>query len=457
MTTVVKRNDSAALTWADKIAYALPALPLAVIGIPVYVFLPKFYTDTIGLSITVVGGLLLAVRVFDALTDPVIGYLSDRTSNRFGRRRPYIALGSIGLSVSMVFLFIPPAYSITGLNLYFGFWLFLLFFFWTVITIPYESLGPELTPDYHERTSLFAIRDGFLIAGTLLAAASPVLIGQAMTALGRLPSEKERFAVMAFLFAPMLLVCSFYCFFHINEKYRQNSSTGLFKGFSTVLKNRPFMVLISGYTISAFGSNLPATLILYYVEYVLEAPNAEGFLLIYFLTGILFLPFWIKVSRKWGKKKAWITSMVINTGAFSGVFFLGPGDALIYGVLVFISGIGFGAGLALPSSIQADVIDYDQLLTGQRREGRYIGLWAIAKKLSAALGVGIGLLLLGQSGYSPNIEQSDHTVFMLRVLYALVPCLCNVLAIIIIFFYPISEKRHDRIRRELKEKGYEIS
>ncbi len=149
--------------------------------------------------------------------------------------------------------------------------------------------------------------------------------------------------------------------------------------------------------------------------------------------------------------------MSINTGSFMGVFFLGPGDAFLYGVLVFLSGTGFGAGLVLPSSIQADVIDYDQLLTGQRREGRYIGLWSIAKKLSAALGIGIGLLLLGNTGYSPNMDQSESTVMALRVLYALVPCLCNILAIVIICFYPITEKRHARIRREIENTTHQSS
>ena len=442
------------LPWHRKFAYALPALSLAVIGIPVYVFLPKFYTDTIGLDIATVGILLMAVRLFDAVTDPVIGYLSDRTTGRCGRRRPYMALGAVGLAVSILFLFRPPVPGSDGLALYFGAWLFALFFFWTVITIPYESLGPEMTPDYHERTSLFSIRDGFLILGTLLAAASPVLIDGALKWMGQVPAEADRFSVMAFVFSPMIVAFSFYCIWQIRETGRRKEQdklhVGFAAGFSAVLKNRPFLILITGFTISAFGSNLPATLILYYVEYVLQVEHAEGYLLVYFLTGILFLPFWIRVSGKIGKKNAWILSMAVNTGAFIGVFFLGPGDAMAYGVLVFLSGIGFGAGLALPSSIQADVIDYDQVLTGQRREGRYIGLWSIAKKLSAALGVGIGLLLLGSTGYSPNIRQDETTVFMLRVLYALVPCLCNLLSMAIISFYPISEQAHARIRKQIE-------
>ena len=440
------------VSWTDTFAYALPALSLAVIGIPVYVYLPKFYTDVIGVNIATVGALLMAVRLFDAVTDPVIGYVSDRTSGRFGRRKPYIALGALGLAAAILFLFQPPVLTAEAMTLYFGFWLFALFFFWTLITIPYESLGPELTTDYHERTLLFSVRDGFLILGTLLAAATPVLIDEIMTSFGRPPTEKERFSIMAYLFAPMIVVFSLVCICRIKEKFNRPMTDHLLKGFFDVVRNRPFMILIAGYTVSALGSNLPATLILFYVEYVLQARNAEIFLLIYFVTGVAFLPMWIAISRTTGKKRAWILSMVINTGAFSGVFFLGPGDAAIYGGLVFLSGIGFGAGLALPSAIQADVIDYDQLLTGQRREGRYIGLWSIAKKLAAALGIGIGLLLLGRTGYSPNVAQTASTVFMLKVLYALVPCLCNVVSIAIIRFYPISEQEHARIRNEIERR-----
>ena len=104
---------------------------------------------------------------------------------------------------------------------------------------------------------------------------------------------------------------------------------------------------------------------------------------------------WTALARRLGKKQAWLAAMAVNTGAFAGVFFLGPGDAAAYGVLVFLSGIGFGATLAIPSAMQADVIDYDELLSGRRREGQYIGLWSIAKKTAAALGIGVGLTVLG--------------------------------------------------------------
>jgi len=137
--------------------------------------------------------------------------------------------------------------------------------------------------------------------------------------------------------------------------------------------------------------------------------------------------------------------MAINTFAFSGVFFLGAGDEWLYGILVVMSGVGFGATLALPSAIQADVIDYDEYLTGRRQEGWYIGIWSVVKKLTAALGVGAGLTILGAVGYAPGAPQPPEVVYTLKVLYALVPCLCNVLAFAIASTFPISKDAHVRI------------
>jgi GPH family glycoside/pentoside/hexuronide:cation symporter len=188
------------------------------------------------------------------------------------------------------------------------------------------------------------------------------------------------------------------------------------------------------------------------VEYVLQSKLADLFLLIYFVTAVLFLPGWIYMARKLEKKVTWLAAMVINTGAFTGVFFLGPGDANLYGVLVFVSGIGLGATLAIPSAMQADVIDYDELLSGQRREGEYIGIWSITKKLAAALGVGLALSILGAVGYTPNVEQSEQVQFTLRVLYALVPSLCNIAAFLIALAYPISRSIHKDILAAIVEK-----
>ncbi len=438
----------------EKLAYAAPAFALAVVGIPVYVYIPKFYTDVVGINITVLGYLLFSVRIFDAVTDPAIGYISDRTQTRFGRRRPYIAVGSILVAAAMFILFNPPAASASFETAWFGISVYTLFLFWTVVAVPFESLGPEITFDYHERTSLFGMRDGFLIAGTLAAASSPAAVHWLLNLAPDAQGERAKFFWIAVIYAPLLIGTCWWCVLSIRERQTaaEPQKMGFWHGLRQVAHNRPFVILLIAYTVSAIGNNLPATLILFYVEYVLQSQLADFFLMLYFVTGIIFLPAWIMISRRTGKKAAWLASMAINTGAFVGVFFLGPGDAAIYGVLVFLSGIGFGATLAIPSAIQADVIDYDELLTGERREGQYIGLWSISKKFAAAVGIGAGLSVLGMAGYTPNAEQPAAVQMTLRVLYALVPSLCNIVAIVIAFAYPISSRMHADIRKAIVQR-----
>ncbi len=437
-----------------KIAYAAPAAALAVIGIPVYVYIPKFYTDVVGINVVLLGYILFSVRLFDAVTDPLIGYASDRTQTRFGRRRPYIIGGSFFVALLMILLFNPPAGSPAFETAWFGLTIYALFLFWTIVTVPYESLGPEITFDYHERTVLFGMRDGFLIGGTLMAASAPALVKIIFGLPDNADGERAKFFWISLIYTPILIGSCWWCVTSIKELPQKVSSTSteIFSGIRQVFSNRPFMILLLAYTISAIGNNLPATLILFYVQYVLESDLADFFLLLYFVTGILFLPAWIYLARRTGKKIAWLASMALNTGAFIGVFFLGPGDALIYGTLVFFSGIGFGATLAIPSAIQADVIDYDELLTGKRREGQYIGLWSISKKLAAAVGIGLGLSILGMAGYIPNAEQSESVKLALRTLYALVPSLCNFAGLLIALAYPLNDTIHQQIRSAIAER-----
>jgi GPH family glycoside/pentoside/hexuronide:cation symporter len=448
--------NQASLTALQKTAYAAPAFVLAVVGIPVYVYIPKFYTDVVGVHIGALGAILLLVRLFDAVTDPAIGILSDRMRTRYGRRRPLMALGAAFTAISILLLFNPPGFqSDLPATLWFLALIFTLFLSWTVVIVPYESLGPELTFDYDERTALFSMRDGALIAGTLAAAASPA----AVQWLAGLPEggagERQTFFILSVLYTPLILAGTLWCVASFKERLPGALEAGrtALQGIGSSFQNRPFRILLIAYTIAAVGNNLPATLILYYVEYVLHSGLADLFLVLYFVTGIAFLPVWVYFSGRMGKKPVWLLAMAINTGAFFWVFFLGPGDAGMYGVLVVLSGIGFGATLAIPSAIQADVIDYDELTTGERREGLYIGLWSIAKKLAAALGVGAGLALLGASGYEPNIRQSESVVFTLRVLYALVPCLCNAAAIFVALSYPISAAHHRRIRDAIRRRS----
>jgi GPH family glycoside/pentoside/hexuronide:cation symporter len=226
-----------------KIAYAAPAYALAVVGIPVYVYIPKFYTDVVGINIAILGYLL-----FVALT--------------------------------MYLLFNPPLASPTFETVWFGVCIYTLFLFWTAVVVPFESLGPEVTFDYDERTSLFGLRDGFLIAGTLAAASSPAAVQWLFGLSGDDAGERAKFFWIAIIYAPLLIGTCWWCALAIREN-RQNANTqtfGIWRGLRQVTRNRPFMILLIAYTVSAIGNNLPATLILFYVEYVLQSKLADGWL-----------------------------------------------------------------------------------------------------------------------------------------------------------------------------------
>lgn len=421
-------------------AYALPAFALAVVGIPIYIYIPKFYTDTLGLPVSLAGISLLAIRAFDAITDPLMGFISDRTRTPMGRRRPYLLAGSTLLSMAILALFHPPDLDARNLSIWFVISLALVFLFWTVTVVPYEALGPELTRDVHTRTVLFSARDGALIAGTMVAASIPVAIRAAFSSGGSDADDKTLFLTMALICIPLIIGCCLICFFAVKEKLPRGTpeATSLSQVLET-FKNRPFVILISAFAFGAIAAQMPATLILFYVEHVLRSSRAEIFLLIYFVTGIFCLPFWVSLAKHTGKKRAWMGAMLINTGAFFFVFWLGQGDELWYGILVCLSGVGFGAGLALPSALTADVIDYDASLSGQRREGQYVGVFSVAKKMAGAAGAGIGLWILGIAGYVPGQPQSDDVIFALRILYALVPCILSIAGLIIAGFYPLRD------------------
>lgn len=446
------------VTLGDKIVYSLPGLVLAAVGVPLYVYIPKFYTDVVGVSAGAIGVLILVARLTDAVSDPLIGVLSDRTRTRYGRRRPYIALGSIALAALLFALYTPPHGSQWLLTVWFGACLLLLSVAWTLVDVPWESLGPEITHGYDERTALFSFREGMTIVGLILAAASPLLIERALSLSASAADQRLKFAVFGGVYAPLVIVCCWFCVLRIRETglgRRATPERRFWRSWRETFANRPFRVLLAAYAVSSVGANLPATLILYYVEYVLGGANTELFLLLYIVSGIAFLPLWLGVSKKMDKKRAWIAAMLINTGAFLGVFFLGRGDLLAYGVLTVVSGTGFGASLALPAAMQADVIDYDELRHGSRREGRYIGLWSVVRKGSSALGMGLSLPVLDWAGYQPGQEQTEQVRLTLRVLYCLIPCLCQLGAVAIALAYPLSRGRHQAVLEgiEAHERG----
>lgn len=427
--------------------FSLPALPLALLGVSFYVYLPKYLSDVYGISLTSLGTIILVSRVWDALLDPMMGHISDRTNSRWGRRKPWIGLSVIPLAVCSFLLyslptFLNPTTSVTILTL-------LFFVFWTMYAVPYEAWGAELSSDYHERTKLLGSRDGMMMIGTFLASVIPVVFQWMNETKITEFSKVDTQSIINLMYGSLLVLCTAICLLGIKERSWEEEKRpfgSVFSNTLSVLKNKPFLVLLIAYTIGAFGATLPATLILFYVESVLQSERGSLFLMIYFLIGLGFLPFWIFLARRWDKKQAWLSAMAVNTISFIGVLFLSAGDELWFGILVACSALGYGGSLAIPSSMQADIIDVDEIEHGVRREGQFIGLWSVSKKLSAALGAGIALPILEISGYQPGASQHATVLIVLAILYAGVPSACNLIAMAVALKYPINKNSFGELR-----------
>jgi len=443
------------LTIFNYISYAGPAFALSIMAMSFFVYGPKYYSDEIGLNLKLIGAVVFFSRIWDAITDPLCGYLTDRTKSRFGRRMPWMMASLIPLVFLFILVFNPNLFH-RDINISYLFTIVVILFFllWTTFSIPFEALGAEITFDYNERNKLFGIRESFVVLGTIGAASLPLVIAKEGEILKTLPN-------LSFIYSAILVISFILCFLNIKEKpWRADKipKGSPLKNVKEVWGNEAFRILLTSYSIGAFSGALPATLILYYVENVLSASQSQAnlFLLEYFIVGLLFLPLWVYLAKKIGKKEAWILSMLVNTLSFIGVFFLGKGDLTAYGILVAFSAIGYGATLALPSSMQADVIDIDEHKYGTRKEGQFVGLWAIAKKSASAIGAGAALWILGVTGYVASGEQNEQTIFALKILYAAVPCIGNIIAIAIAWNYPITKDMHLKIRQEIESKALSL-
>ncbi|NIA72113.1 MFS transporter [Pelagibius litoralis] len=417
------------------LAYGLPGLPLAAIGVPLYVYLPAFYAEELGLGLASVGGALLIARIWDLFTDPLMGRLSDALRTPWGRRRPWMLLGVPILLISAWFLFLPA--QAPGF-IYLTAWTMALYLGSTMILLPYSAWGAELSQNYNERSRIAAWREGFVVVGTVIAAALPSLVGD------------DRSLTLEWLFIGILValpLCVAATCLSVNEPaIAQKTTLPWRRSVAILLRNGPFLRLVSAYFLNGIAIGLPSTLFLLYVKFGLEAESWTGpLLLTYFVCGIAALPLWLRLASRIGKHRAWCLAMLLACGVFIWVPLLGPGDTWAFLVVCILSGFALGADLALPPAIQADVIDLDSLHSRRQRAGVYFGLWGIATKLALALAVGLSFPLLDLAGFTPAAEQPG-AVWALALLYGLAPVVFKLAAILLVWNFPITAQRQHRIR-----------
>jgi GPH family glycoside/pentoside/hexuronide:cation symporter len=445
-----------ALPRSVKLAYGAPAFAGAAMAIPIAVLMPRFYSDVVLAPLGYIAIGIALARAFDALTDPVMGWISDRTRTRWGRRKPYIAAGAPLTALAFCALFAPPEWlEPGGASIWFAASFGLFFLFATTMEIPYAALGAELTPDYRERSSLFGYRALFIAAGTIVASVLPTVLGKALG----LSDERVVYAIMAVIYAVLLILLNAGLLIRVRERpqFARLRSNPLVPGVRRALRNRPFRILLLAGVVSAIPAAIPAILMPFFVGYVLQPAEPTTwvgiYLLVYLGSGLLFVPFWMGVAKRIGKLPTLIVTSSIGISGSIFYFFAGPGEMTFAGCFFFMTGTVSMSGNFLIPAMAADVIDYDELRTGKRREAQYMAFWALIPKFVAIPGSSVPLAILAAVGYVPNQVQTDEVMFWIRFMYSIFPAAFYLTALLIVSRYPISEWIHQEIRRGIAAHG----
>ncbi|HXZ85089.1 MAG TPA: MFS transporter [Myxococcota bacterium] len=439
------------LSLGMKLTYGAPSIAGAAMAIPVAIHVNPFYSDTVLVPLAWVALAAALARILDAMVDPFVGWLSDHTHTRWGRRRPWIALATPVAALVFIALFTPPKWlGPEGAAVWFGVSLMLFFMLNMLYGLPHAALGPELTLDYHERSTLFSVREGFALLGTLVAAVVPgILIKQ-------LGDERRAFAEMSLAYGVLMVALYWLLVLRVRERpdFVSRKSNPLVPGVRRSLRNRPFSVLFGCYVVASIPGAIPGLLMPYFNRYVLNPPPLDAgtaqswlsiFLAAYFLSGLVCLPLWLALAKRIGKLNAWLTSFIMGITGGIALFLLGPGDNIACLVVISWAGSSFGAGLFLPPAIQADVIDYDELHTGKRREAQYLALWGLVPKFIVIPSASLPLALLAWLGYQPNVAQSPEVLLAIRAVFALTPAAFSIAAFFIAWRFPIDERVHRAI------------
>ena len=431
------------LPWPALLGYSGLALPLAALNLPLYVYLPTFYSSELHLDLAAIGTTLLVARLLDVLTDPIVGELSDRMRGRLAQRRAWLLLAAPLLMIATWRLFVPPPdATITYLLA----WSIIAYVSWTVMLIAYYALGAELSGHYDERTRITSAREGCIIVGILVAAGLPSLLGVK-------PESTEALRVVALLMVVGVPVTLTALVFLVGEGERRERGAALpiLRGLRIVVGNRPFRRLIVAYLLNGMANGFAATVFILFAQNVIGTGADTGnFLLLYFGSGMLAIPLWLALSYRIGKHRAWSVSMLWACIAFVWVPLLGHGDTVPYAVACVLSGISIGADLALPSSMQADVVDLDQVESGRQRTGFYMALWSMASKMSLALAVGIAFPILDLVGFTAGQPNSETALFTLAALYALVPVAIKLVTTTLVWRFDLDAGRQAELRHEIE-------
>lgn len=417
--------------------YALPALPLAIPTVAVYILLPTYYVEEIGLPLFLTGLMLMLARLTDVVTDPLIGRWLDHASPH--QFKWTLALGGL-ICIPALILLIEPLTAAPAVSLMLG--AMLLYLGWTLVQVPYITWLSHLSSNSHQRTRAVSLREGLTLIGLLVSASIPLLL-----LLGW--STRQMLWTMA-IFTIALGIWAVARLLSRTSAPTPNPSldVGRWRG---ILNNTPAMRLVSAWFINGVANGIPAVLFPLYVTSVLglDAAQRPIFILIYFIAACCALPVWLWLSRHVDKILLWQIAMTVALIAFVPAAWFGPGDAYLFALVCIITGAALGADLALPHAIQAEVTDWDRFRFRRRQTSLLFALWNAATKLALAFAALIALGLLELAGFTADLAAP---VIALGMIYALLPGVLKAIAVALLWNFPLRSRHHQAIIHRLDQR-----
>ncbi len=427
--------------------YGSVSLPLAILGYPIGVWIPRLYSTEMGVSLSLIGWVIFSAAIFDALSDPVMGFFSDKTQTRWGKRRPWMVVG-VPIYMFAVWMLLNPSIGVTVV--YLGVFFIMLRASTTIFGLPYAAWGLELSAQYHTRTLIQSAREKYVMVG-LMTASFIVLLSQELWNDISASFVLSNFSIVIVTILPLT---AFLVVWRVPEvPVVSVPKTSLKESLGMMYKNKLFSRLLAIEFLIAGGENFRNTLSLFFIQDYIGAEGIGRLYVIYFGVGLAAIPVWDLIARKFGKHISLAGAMIFVGAVSLGCFSLDYGQVTEFYVLFALKGFCFGAFAYLPRAMLADVVDLDTVRSGHARPASYFSILGFVTKCAASFG-GLSLPILSLVGFSAasgSVNGPDELRW-LGILYAVVPTAVFVVALYLCATWPLTANMHARVQRLVEKR-----
>lgn len=443
------QSDTERIGWSTLIHYAAPLAPAYLLYMMVTVVFMNFATDVLLIAPGIIGTIFLGSKLWDAVSDPVIGYLSDKSRSRIGRRKVWMYASVLPLVATTIMLWSPPAHLTDGaLVTWVAVSVVGFYTAFTLFYVPQMALGIELTPSPHERSRVFAGRQIALTLGMWGAflVATPLILDN--------PAARENAALLATAGALVLgltLLITTKMLPRDHAPSGSESAAGPIAATRDVLQNPHARLLLFVYFIEIFGIGATSAMTPYILIYVTKASSYVGIVFFFYsVPAIASIPFWVWMGKRYERHKLWRFAMGLQAIGYGLIVFQAEGRVGLMIASSLINGFATACGQTLGYAIKGDVIDYDEHRSGQRKEGSYLAAWNLAMKFGTGLMIAISGWALQASGFVPNVEQTDTVIWTIKGMTGGVPFVCILIGMIAFSRFSLDSREAARIRSELE-------